>query len=43
MLRAARFAAKLGFTIEPATAAPIDRTGAVCSAGVPAARLFDER
>lgn len=41
MLRAARFEAKLGFSIEPATAEPIPR---LCEllAGVPPARLFDE-
>src|SRR5256885_11796573 len=41
MLRAARFEAKLGFQLDPATAKPIgllrDRL-----AGVPPARLFDE-
>ncbi len=41
MLRAARFEAKLGFTLEPATAAPIDKLRDLL-AGVPAARLFDE-
>jgi poly(A) polymerase len=41
MLRAARFEAKLGFAIEPATAAPIARLRGLL-AGVPAARLFDE-
>ena len=41
MLRAARFEAKLGFTIDPATAEPIARLGDLMS-GVPAARLFDE-
>jgi poly(A) polymerase len=41
MLRAARFAAKLGFTIAPETAAPI-RDLAPLLADVPAARLFDE-
>ena len=41
MLRAARFEAKLGFTVEPATAAPIARLRGLL-AGVPAARLFDE-
>jgi len=41
MLRAARFEAKLGFTLDPATAAPIPRLRTLL-AGVPAARLFDE-
>jgi poly(A) polymerase len=41
MLRAARFEAKLGFTLEPASAAPIERLRALL-AQVPAARLFDE-
>jgi poly(A) polymerase len=41
MLRAARFAAKLGFTIAPETAAPIRDLGHLL-ADVPAARLFDE-
>jgi len=41
MLRAARFAAKLGFTLAPETAAPI-RDLAYLLADVPAARLFDE-
>jgi len=41
MLRAARFEAKLGFSIESATAEPIDRLSELL-AGVPAARLFDE-
>ena len=41
MLRAARFAAKLGFTIAPDTAAPIHDLGPLL-ADVPAARLFDE-
>jgi poly(A) polymerase len=41
MLRAARFAAKLGFTLEPQTAAPIAELGALL-ANVPPARLFDE-
>lgn len=41
MLRAARFAAKLGFTIEPATAAPIETLGHLLH-DVPPARLFDE-
>jgi poly(A) polymerase len=41
MLRAVRFAAKLGFVIEPATEAPMRALKALL-AGVPAARLFDE-
>jgi poly(A) polymerase len=41
MLRAARFAAKLDFTIAPETAAPIRDLGSLL-ADVPAARLFDE-
>ncbi|MBU6378604.1 MAG: polynucleotide adenylyltransferase PcnB [Gammaproteobacteria bacterium] len=41
MLRAARFEAKLGFTIEAATAEPIARLRELL-AGVPPARLFDE-
>ncbi len=41
MLRAARFAAKLGFDIDRDTAAPIPRLGNLID-GVPAARLFDE-
>jgi poly(A) polymerase len=41
MLRAARFAAKLGFEIAPETAAPIRELGPLL-ADVPAARLFDE-
>jgi poly(A) polymerase len=41
MLRAARFEAKLGFTIDPATAAPIGELRELL-AGVPQARLFDE-
>lgn len=41
MLRAVRFAAKLGFEIEPATAAPLPRL-AYLLAEVPPARLFDE-
>ena len=41
MLRAARFEAKLGFTIDPATAAPISQLRELL-AGVPQARLFDE-
>ena len=41
MLRAARFAAKLGFTIDPSVAAHM-RPNAALLANVPAARLFDE-
>ena len=41
MLRAARFEAKLGFELEPPTAAPIPELRHLL-AGVPAARLFDE-
>ncbi|HEV7986379.1 MAG TPA: polynucleotide adenylyltransferase PcnB [Steroidobacteraceae bacterium] len=41
MLRAARFEAKLGFTLEASTAEPIPRLRSLM-AGVPAARLFDE-
>lgn len=41
MLRAARFEAKLGFQIAPATAAPIPPLRGLL-AGVPPARLFDE-
>ena len=41
MLRAARFAGKLGFTMHPATRAPMTELAALL-AGVPAARLFDE-
>jgi poly(A) polymerase len=41
MLRAARFEAKLGFQIDPATAEPIGRLRELL-AGVPPARLFDE-
>lgn len=41
MLRAARFEAKLGFSIEPATAEPLFRLRDLL-AGVPPARLFDE-
>jgi poly(A) polymerase len=41
MLRAARFEAKLGFEIEPATAEPLPRLRSLLSS-VPAARLFDE-
>jgi poly(A) polymerase len=41
MLRAVRFAAKLGFSIHPATLAPIPRVAWMLD-GVPPARLFDE-
>ncbi len=41
MLRAARFAAKLGFTIEPSTRAPISELSGLL-AEVPPARLFEE-
>ena len=41
MLRAARFEAKLGFTIDPATAAPLAPLRELLG-GVPPARLFDE-
>jgi poly(A) polymerase len=41
MLRAARFEAKLGFSIDPATAEPIGRLRDLLG-GVPPARLFDE-
>ncbi|MCL4745958.1 MAG: polynucleotide adenylyltransferase PcnB [Burkholderiaceae bacterium] len=41
MLRTARFAAKTGFTIEPATSAPI-RELAPLIHNVPSARVFDE-
>jgi len=41
MLRAARFEAKLGFTLEAATAEPMPRLRGLL-AGVPPARLFDE-
>src|SRR5690606_20451370 len=41
MLRAARFEAKLGFTVDEATAEPIPRLKGLLVA-VPAARLFDE-
>jgi poly(A) polymerase len=41
MLRAVRFAAKLGFEIDPATRAPIVRLASLIE-NVPAARLFDE-
>ena len=41
MLRAVRFAAKLGFQIDQKTREPIDRLGPLIE-NVPAARLFDE-
>jgi len=41
MLRAARFEAKLGFTLDPATEAPIGELRTLLGE-VPAARLFDE-
>jgi len=41
MLRAVRFAAKLGFTIHPDTLAPIPKLAWMLD-GVPPARLFDE-
>lgn len=41
MLRAVRFAAKLGFSIHPETAAPIRKLAGMLD-GVPPARLFDE-
>jgi len=41
MLRAARFAAKLGFTLHPATEAPLHELAYLLD-GVPPARLFDE-
>ena len=41
MLRVARFVAKLGFTIEPRTRAPIRELAPLIS-NVPSARLFDE-
>jgi poly(A) polymerase len=41
MLRAARFEAKLGFTLDPATEAPIGELRHLLTQ-VPAARLFDE-
>jgi len=41
MLRAARLAAKLGFTIDPATAAPFSTLGHLLGEAAPA-RLFDE-
>jgi len=41
MLRAVRFAAKLDFNIDPATAEPISRLAGMLD-GIPPARLFDE-
>lgn len=41
MIRAVRFATKLGFSLDPATAAPIPRM-APMMADIPAARLFEE-
>ena len=41
MLRAARFAAKLGFTLAPGTEAPVPKLAYLLD-GVPPARLFDE-
>lgn len=41
MLRAIRFAAKLDFTFDPATEAPVTRLASLLD-GVPPARLFDE-
>ena len=41
MLRAARFAAKLGFTLHPDTEAPLHKLAYLLD-GVPPARLFDE-
>ena len=41
MLRAVRFAAKLGFNMDPATEAPLPRLGYLL-ADVPPARLFEE-
>ena len=41
MLRAARFEAKLGFSLDPATEAPIDELRQLLDR-MPAARLFDE-
>ena len=41
MLRAARLAAKLGFTIEPATAGPLPRLAPLLAEAAPA-RLFEE-
>ena len=41
LLRAARFAAKLGFRLEPATEAPLQRLGHLLEK-IPPARLFEE-
>lgn len=41
MLRAVRFAAKLGFRLDPATEAPLQRLGHLLEQ-IPPARLFDE-
>lgn len=41
MLRAVRFQAKLGFTLHPATRAPLERLAGLLD-GVPPARLLDE-
>lgn len=41
MLRAVRFQAKLGFSLDPDTEAPIARLAGLLD-GIPAARLFDE-
>jgi len=41
LLRAARFAAKLGFRLDPATEAPVEEMAELL-ASVPPARLFDE-
>jgi poly(A) polymerase len=41
IVRAVRFAAKLGFTLEPRTRAPIDQAKALL-ANVPISRMFDE-
>ena len=41
IIRAVRFAAKLGFTLEPKTLAPVKKSSALL-ANVPASRLFDE-
>ncbi len=41
MLRAVRFAAKLGFNLDPATESPLWRLGSLLR-GVPPARLFEE-
>jgi poly(A) polymerase len=41
IIRAVRFAAKLGFTLEPKTLAPVAKSAALL-ANVPASRLFDE-